>query len=592
MKYTNDIRGITLVSLVITIIVMLILAGVGISMVTGEGSVLDQAITASEKQSYESAKEAISILLLNYNMDLDPNKTSISTYLNAAVTSGELDEVKAYPINGETKMMVSRDGNYFYIEQQGKEYVASEMETSLDNLTAGYTVVTAEEFNKTTGSMVFDIEEGKSSTVIFYDEINDTFNFEVLSGNVTIFVSENMVLTNKGKARSAVYVAPKATLNINIAEGKTITVDSGFGIDGTEANGLGASGGPGGYAGINVPKDATLNVYGAGTLIAYGGDAGDGGGAVSANTGGGGGGGAGAGIGGNGGEGGAAGSTFSFKNGLGLLTNSGENGKKAEDCGTIIFHGTTEVYAYGGGGGSGGAVTSTNSGAGAGGYPAAGIGGGGAGGGGGEHACSAGGYSGGSGEDGIKNGVNGLGSTGGGSRKGSGAGYYTKGSDKSGAQAQMNQGGMWQSNDQYARDFAGSGGEAGAGGTVKYLDKSKIHAYNGDRVTNGNYSGVYDYDKNGNKGSLITTTITKKDGTTIMPAKIFAQDGVIRATYGSNQHMSDEECDKKGIDRFEKGKTVVVQLTPKTDIDPSGYGQGIGSGAGNLENKNGTFEQL
>lgn len=58
--------------------------------------------------------------------------------------------------------------------------------------------------------------------------------------------------------------------------------------------------GLGGYAGIHVPwvdkdKDderdegeyASLNLYGDGTLIAYGGDAGDGGGAVSGNTGGG-----------------------------------------------------------------------------------------------------------------------------------------------------------------------------------------------------------------------------------------------------------------------------------------------------------------
>ena len=78
-------KGISLIVLVITIIVMLILAGVGISMVTGEGSVLDQAIKASEKQSYESEKEDISILLLDYNMDLDPNKASISTYLNAEI---------------------------------------------------------------------------------------------------------------------------------------------------------------------------------------------------------------------------------------------------------------------------------------------------------------------------------------------------------------------------------------------------------------------------------------------------------------------------------------------------------------------------
>ena len=39
----NTNKGITLVSLVITIIIMLILAGVSLSMVTGDSSVLGQA---------------------------------------------------------------------------------------------------------------------------------------------------------------------------------------------------------------------------------------------------------------------------------------------------------------------------------------------------------------------------------------------------------------------------------------------------------------------------------------------------------------------------------------------------------------------
>ena len=43
MKFKKSNNGITLVSLVITIIVMLILAGVSLSMVTGDSSVLKQA---------------------------------------------------------------------------------------------------------------------------------------------------------------------------------------------------------------------------------------------------------------------------------------------------------------------------------------------------------------------------------------------------------------------------------------------------------------------------------------------------------------------------------------------------------------------
>ena len=57
MKRTNE-KGITLVSLVITIIVMLILAGVSLNMVMGDNSVLAQAqkaVFASKISSYREA---------------------------------------------------------------------------------------------------------------------------------------------------------------------------------------------------------------------------------------------------------------------------------------------------------------------------------------------------------------------------------------------------------------------------------------------------------------------------------------------------------------------------------------------------------
>lgn len=56
-------KGITLVSLVITIIVMLILAGVSLSMVMGEGSVLNQATSAVDKTELSSVKDEIGMAL-------------------------------------------------------------------------------------------------------------------------------------------------------------------------------------------------------------------------------------------------------------------------------------------------------------------------------------------------------------------------------------------------------------------------------------------------------------------------------------------------------------------------------------------------
>ena len=67
MRINKRERGITLIALVVTIIVLLILAGVSISMLTGQNGILNRAVEAKEKtetaqqdeeekmQGYESA---------------------------------------------------------------------------------------------------------------------------------------------------------------------------------------------------------------------------------------------------------------------------------------------------------------------------------------------------------------------------------------------------------------------------------------------------------------------------------------------------------------------------------------------------------
>lgn len=126
--------------------------------------------------------------------------------------------------------------------------------------------------NVVDGSMKFELANDKKTTLIFYDEIEDTLNFDIVSGNVTIYMTQDMTLTNRGLKRSAVDVHSGATLNLYVLENVKLTVDSGYGED---ANGNVP--GKGGYAGIHVPEGATLNLYGKGTIEAFGGIAGTGG---------------------------------------------------------------------------------------------------------------------------------------------------------------------------------------------------------------------------------------------------------------------------------------------------------------------------
>lgn len=332
----------------------------------------------------------------------------------------------------------------------------------------------------------------------------------------------------------------------------------------------------------------------------------------------GGGGGAGAGIGGNGGKGGN-GSTTQTANILdhtsdnpATNTNCGWDGENGEDCGNVNIYNSLAVYAYGGAGASGGNGVAS-SGGGAGGYPAAGIGGGGAGGGGGNHCDGAGGFSGGGAEGNSDLGYNGIG----GGKDDTlefgvpGGGYFYRGksvqSVQKGTGAIGGQGGCsWGQSDRefWYSDRGGSGGNAGNGGTVRVSSQSQIYAYNGDMITNGDYSTVqYEYDKDGTKINQVLNVITKQNGEKFIPCKIFAQTGLCRVTYTTNQGQFSFAKVTRPLAAGEilpvvansYASLVSVKATDEKNIEKTNYtngympNQGIGSGAGYLEISNGTY---
>ena len=86
--------------------------------------------------------------------------------------------------------------------------------------------------------------EGEKATLVFSDKINAEYNFDIKSGEVTIYIDNDMTLTNEGLSRSAINIEPNAKLNLYIAKDVTLTVNSGFGKEGDTATDFGAKGGP------------------------------------------------------------------------------------------------------------------------------------------------------------------------------------------------------------------------------------------------------------------------------------------------------------------------------------------------------------
>ena len=67
MRRTNS--GVTLIALIITIIVLLILAGLTIAMVVGDNGVLNQAVNSRIQTDHASVKEAMDLAYSDFKLE-------------------------------------------------------------------------------------------------------------------------------------------------------------------------------------------------------------------------------------------------------------------------------------------------------------------------------------------------------------------------------------------------------------------------------------------------------------------------------------------------------------------------------------------
>ncbi len=74
----KDQKGITLIALVITIIVLLILAGVSIAMLTGENGILTKATSAGEKSAEAEFEESVKLVVAEIVLNQKTGETDNS----------------------------------------------------------------------------------------------------------------------------------------------------------------------------------------------------------------------------------------------------------------------------------------------------------------------------------------------------------------------------------------------------------------------------------------------------------------------------------------------------------------------------------
>ena len=143
-------RGITLIALVITIIVLLILAGVSIAMLTGENGILVQAQNANEQTEIGEEKEEI---ILSYN-GLKTKKQG------GDVTAGELEtELKTngaeVTVSGDETLVITffdSDRTYIIDTNENISLITGNAREILNNAKVSYgATVTNYDSDKSTG---------------------------------------------------------------------------------------------------------------------------------------------------------------------------------------------------------------------------------------------------------------------------------------------------------------------------------------------------------------------------------------------------------------------------------------------------------
>lgn len=123
MKNTNE-KGVTLIALVITIIVLLLIAGISIAMLSGENGILNKASQSAEKTKRESAKERLKIELIAIKTEklsngqeanltsLDENKEKLKEKnIEVAETGNPRDvELDGYKFKVNNDLTIDGDG--------------------------------------------------------------------------------------------------------------------------------------------------------------------------------------------------------------------------------------------------------------------------------------------------------------------------------------------------------------------------------------------------------------------------------------------------------------------------------------------------
>ena len=189
---TKETKGITLITLAITIVVLIILAGVSINAVIGDDGIIKKAQNSANLTKEAEVKEAINRTILEFYLTDDYE--TLEDFLKAKVTEGKIDSVTK---NADGTLTVKK-GNYSVtVENKTNSSGGSGSggstggETQTPEITIGEAKVVAN--SDGTGSTITD-----AASVYLGNTLYITFSHSITGGTTTVDKTIPYAVTKNG----------------------------------------------------------------------------------------------------------------------------------------------------------------------------------------------------------------------------------------------------------------------------------------------------------------------------------------------------------------------------------------------------------
>ena len=176
---TKEMKGITLITLVITIVVLMILAGVSINTVLGDDGIIKKAKEAAETTKRASAEEEMNRLVLEYQ--LAKNDETLESFLQEKVTEGRIDGVTD---NGDGTITITK-------KVEGKDYTITVKKPVAPTPSVKVGAIRVVSDNTGAGSSLGEASTRKGTTLYIMIESTISGGTTTVSPQVPYAVTEN-----------------------------------------------------------------------------------------------------------------------------------------------------------------------------------------------------------------------------------------------------------------------------------------------------------------------------------------------------------------------------------------------------------------